>query len=125
MKKSLLLVIAGLLMMVSGCSSSDDEESVDTLTVASVYGYMNYMVEGQKAYLVKENGEGNWKPAVIEGAFTYEPGYEYVIKVNKVTPDPGLMDALVYYQFQGVVSKAQKDSEGINPQMVYGNRPQR
>ena len=48
----LLLLMAGA-MFVASCS--DDDDSVNTLTVASDYGYMNYMGGSPKAYLVKED----------------------------------------------------------------------
>ena len=117
----LLLLMAGALF-VARCS--DDDDSVNTLTVASDYGYMNYMGGSPKAYLVKENGNGEWIPGFIEGDFPYEPGNEYVIRIHKVMPDPGLMDALPYYQFEGIVSKIKKESEDISPLRVYIDLPQ-
>ena len=119
----LLLLVAGA-VFVASCSSDDDDDSVKTLTVASAYGYVNYMIEGQKAYIIKENGKGEWRSGLINGDFLYEPGNEYVIKVTKVYPEPGVFDAAVYYQFEGIVSKIQKDSEGIDPQMLYKDPPQ-
>ena len=118
MKKIFLLLLAGALIMMTN-SCSDDDETVETLTVASVYGFMNYMYSGQRCYLIKENGKGDWKAGFVEGGFPYEPGNEYVIKVTKVIPDPNLMDAITYYKYESIVSKVKKDSEGIDPQMIY------
>ena len=122
MKKYLLLLIVGVLTMFTGCS--DDDDTVKTLTVASDYGYIIYFGEPHKSYLVKENGKGEWMSGFVEGDFPYEPGNEYVIRASKVYPEPGLMDAIIYYQFEGIVSKIQKDSEGIDPQMLYKDPPQ-
>ena len=117
---ALLLLMVGVM---TSCSS-DDDDTVETLTVASVYGYMNYFGEPHKCYLVKENGKGEWRWGFVEGDFPYELGNEYVIRVTKVYPEPGLMDALIYYQFEGLTSKVKKDSEGIDPQMIYKDPPQ-
>ena len=50
------------------------------------------MGEPRKSYLVKENGKGEWRWGFVDGDFPYEPGNEYVIKVTKVYPEPGMMD---------------------------------
>ena len=118
MRNFSLLLLAGLMLFATN-SCSDDEETVETLTVASEYGFMNYMYSGQRCYLIKENGKGDWEPGFIEGGFPYESGNEYIIKVTKVIPDPHLMDAITYYKYESIVSKVKKDSEGITPQMIY------
>lgn len=53
------------------------------------------MGEPRKSYLVKENGKGEWRWGFVDGDFPYKTGNEYVIKVTKVYPEPGMMNSLL------------------------------
>ena len=95
MIKNIFILMSVLLLLMVGVMtscSSDDDDTVETLTVASVYGYMNYFGEPHKCYLVKENGNvtvesGNkltikngYAGVEIPSGFECKAGAEFVIE---------------------------------------------
>ena len=123
MKKVFYCVLCSLLamMLTTGCSD-DDDETVETIRVASVRSVDFNFGMARPAYFVKENGIGEWQFGIIEGDFGYELGNEYTLKVTKVVPDPGLMDANTYYKYEGTISKTQTDSKGLDEQAIYNEK---
>ena len=108
-------------MLFTTNSCSDDDE-VRSITVASTRSVMFYMNKACPAYFVKENGVGEWKISFVSPDFSYEPGYEYTLKVFKVVPDPSLEDAIEYYNVEQILSKVQKTSEGIDERMKWNEK---
>ena len=111
---TLFLIFAG--EMTAGCDKLDDKyksEKTVTLTIASVkpaaadddYDWL----QGLPVYIYKEESP-DWR------GFDeiYEEGYEYVVKVRRLTLAGPPQDAGAYvYELKKVVSKTQKDSEGV------------
>ena len=120
---TLFLIFAG--GMTAGCDKLDDKyksEKTVTLTIASVkpaaadddYDWL----QGLPVYIYKEESP-DWRlwysHDPIRGLDEiYEEGYEYVVKVRRLTLADPPQDAGAYvYELKKVVSKTQKDSEGV------------
>ena len=112
---TLFLILAG--GMTAGCDKLDDKyksEKTITLTIASVkpaaadddYDWL----QGLPVYIYKEKSHDP-----IRGFDEiYEEGYEYVVKVRRLTLADPPQDAGAYvYELKKVVSKTQKHSEGV------------
>jgi hypothetical protein len=87
-KRTLLLLATTLLAACPGVTASEGAQQ-QTFYVASFTRTCQGMIEMQ-CMLVKEDPAGEWQNFydAIEG-FTYEPGYEYVLKVGwREIPNP-------------------------------------
>lgn len=119
----LFLIFAGC--MIFGCDKLDDKyksEKMITLTIASVkpvavdddYDWL----KGLPVYIYRQESP-DWQlwysHEPIKGFDEiYREGYEYVIKVRRLTLANPPQDAGAYiYELKKVLSKTQKDSEGI------------
>lgn len=120
---TLFLIFAG--EMTAGCDKLDDKyksEKTVTLTIASVkpaaadddYDWL----QGLPVYIYKEESP-DWRLWYSHDPIRgfdeiYEEGYEYVVKVRRLTLAGPPQDAGAYvYELKKVVSKTQKDSEGV------------
>ena len=120
---TLFLIFAG--GMTAGCDKLDDKyksEKTVTLTIASVkpaaadddYDWL----QGLPVYIYKEESP-DWRLWYSHDPIRgfdeiYEEGYEYVVKVRRLTLAGPPQDAGAYvYELKKVVSKTQKDSEGV------------
>lgn len=120
---TLFLIFAG--GMTAGCDKLDDKyksEKTVTLTIASVkpaaadddYDWL----QGLPVYIYKEESP-DWRLWYSHDPIRgfdeiYEEGYEYVVKVRRLTLADPPQDAGAYvYELKKVVSKTQKDSEGV------------
>ena len=130
MKNHLLLLCMTLFLifaggMTAGCDKLDDKyksEKTITLTIASVkpaaadddYDWL----QGLPVYIYKEESP-DWRLWYSHDPIRgfdeiYEEGYEYVVKVRRLTLADPPQDAGAYvYELKKVVSKTQKDSEGV------------
>ncbi|MCU6770027.1 DUF4377 domain-containing protein [Barnesiella propionica] len=119
-KSGILLPISFFVCLsLSSCLNDDDikEDKVEeiSLTVASKTTSVISMEETETEYLIiKEGNKWSYLPnGWIEG-FTYELGFEYNLKVRKVTPANSkyIQDAprSNYYLLE-IVSKLQKKTE--------------
>lgn len=108
MYKLLFLV----LIILASCSSN--RSNSETLIIASQQGDCIGVVP-QKCLWVKKDAAQNWEffYTTIDG-FDYEPGYEYTIEVEKENVENPPADASsIKYKLVKVVSKEQKQSEGL------------
>lgn len=108
-----LKTIPFLFLALASCSPAKD---LTTYKVASATT-IGYGVAPQVCLLVKEGEASDWELfySQIEG-FDYQPGYEYVLQVQK-TPvaNPPADGSSIRYTLVKVVSKQAKQSEGLPP----------
>lgn len=133
MKKSLVLMSALFLFLVVGCEKSDkyDSEEVVRLTIASVKPVekeenCDYNYEGCwfPLYICKRGVETDWRlwhtwACIEQFDDLYEEGYEYVIDVyERHLSYSGPTGNPWRYQLKKIISKIEKDSEGIPEQFI-------
>lgn len=121
MKRYLLFsVLCALLFM--GCNNTPEESNekttYSTLLVASKYGYV---IDGcsclpTRLLIIREIGEnGKWKqtPILEQNVLKYETGYEYTVRAHKevVNPESKPEKHVLWWKFDEVLSKVQKDTE--------------
>lgn len=133
MKKLLVFTSILFLFFVAGCQKSDkyDSEEVIRLTIASVkpvekeenYDY-NYEGCWMPLYICKIDENPQWRLwhtwRYIEGFDNlYEEGYEYVIDIyERHLAHSGITGIPWKYHLKKVISKVEKDSEGIPEQFI-------
>lgn len=112
MKKIILACLLVIPMVLASCSDTKTEK----ITIASAQADCTG-VGPMKCLLVKTSTDTDWTFMYegIEG-FNYEPGYEYVLEVQKVEREgpPAADRATIYYKLVKEISKEQKKSEGID-----------
>lgn len=111
MKMKNKFIIVCMCFGLMACSAA---KQISTYTIASKTT-IGYGVGPMNCMLVKEGDGENWNLfySQIEG-FSYEPGYEYVLQVRKEKIDnPPADGSSIRYRLVKVVSKTQKESEGL------------
>lgn len=113
MNKLNISVIAILLISVVCCIScnKDDDKLLNAieLTVASKKVMSTDFNGVQAERNVVREPDGTWQ--VLFGTisnFQYEDGYEYKLKVRKITPSPEIMDAYPSYELVSQLDKERK-----------------
>ncbi|RNA63840.1 DUF4377 domain-containing protein [Chryseobacterium nematophagum] len=117
MKNIIHMVKGGILMIalfaITQCTASTNTAKGDDKTMMMTVGPQTVDCTGvapMKCLQVKENQSGNWMNfySTIEG-FTYEPGYEYILKVKteKIANPPADASSIRYILVQQV-SKTKK-----------------
>lgn len=78
-----ILILCSTLIALAFASCARDEERVELWTVASEMGIAHGVFNLQPALMIRTDESAAWRPMFdnIEG-FTYEPGYEYRIRVR-------------------------------------------
>lgn len=113
MDKLKISIIAILLISVACCTScnkQDDELSnAIELTVASKKVMSTDLGGIQAERNVVREADGAWEVlfSTISG-FQYEDGYEYKLKVRKITPSPEIKDAYTSYELISQLVKERK-----------------
>jgi len=110
---SYLLVLLAAGMMAAGCAGKPGTEQV---TVASSRADC-IGVAPMKCLLIRFPGESDWQFWYdgIEG-FTYEPGYEYKLKIRREQREnPAADQSSLRLVLVKELSKEQKTSEGLPP----------
>ena len=117
--KTLYLVLLAGLFIATSCDESDKPKSrIITFTVASRVEEKNDVEETPAAkyiYYIKYNDAENWQsfPYKIYD-FDYEEGYEYIIKSEETEiQNPAQDQDRVKYTFLELISKVEKESEGL------------
>ncbi|MDR2886148.1 MAG: DUF4377 domain-containing protein [Rikenellaceae bacterium] len=126
MKKIVTLLLCSAAAL-TGCLKNEDEPTrditykyvgVETLSVASEEGYYIYAAGGHSSTtMLRSAARDYWFAGWVEG-FDFEPGYEYTLLVDKykvVLPDLPMCYDGPYekYKLKEVVSKTERDTEGI------------
>lgn len=111
----ILLMIAFLpALLMTGCEKGENEDWTEEvmLTVASekfdFYPFENIGIPGGGVY-VKEDKANYWTPLPLEfiEGFTYEEGYEYRLRVQKIHLANPPADGFIFeYKLIAIVSKA-------------------
>jgi hypothetical protein len=107
MKKYLYLLFFGVIFTFISCSSSDDH--TETISVASSRATYDDPELGKQepCFLIKKKLNESWDGSIIIDNFTYEPGFEYTLKVQPT----GFRTEYQGYVCLKVLSKVQKKSD--------------
>lgn len=115
--KKIVLIVLLLSWLFVGCNKEDG--STDIMTVASEKRIC--LAESKvSCYLVKTSNVEGWTTMMssIKG-FDYTPGYEYIIEVKRLVRENPPQDWLGEYQLVKLISKVQRNSEGLPPQFEW------
>ncbi len=109
MKKYLYLFLFGVIFTFISCSTSDDH--TETITVASSRAsYVDpELGKPEPCFLIKKKPNGSWDGSIIIDDFSYEPGFEYTLKVQPT----GFRTEYQGYVCLKVLSKVQKKSGNL------------
>lgn len=110
MKKYLyLLFFCIIFFMFISCSSSDDH--TETITVASSRAtyYDPELGKQEPCFLIKKKTNDSWDGSIIIDDFSYEPGFEYTLKVQPT----GFRTEYQGYVCLKVLSKVPKKSDNL------------
>jgi hypothetical protein len=109
MKKYLYLLFFGVIFTFISCSSSDDH--TETISVASSRAtyYDPELGKQEPCFLIKKKSNESWDGSIIIDNFTYEPGFEYTLKVQPT----GFRTEYQGYVCLKVLSKVQKKSDNL------------
>jgi hypothetical protein len=96
-----------------GCGRLPEQKIVfvahTTIKCASSIGGPMIPVDPSQATLdciqIRESRDQPWGFTSGIQDFTYEPGFSYTLRVNKIYPDPNLMDAFPYLQLLETLEK--------------------
>ncbi len=114
------ITVFALSLMMLACQSTKNY-SIYTIASQTTIGYG---VAPQTCFLVKENNDTTWSLfySDIEG-FNYEPGYEYVIEVEKKhIENPPADGSSIRYKLIKTISKESKESENLpetNQEIIF------
>ncbi len=120
MKKVILACLVIIPIIFASCAQTKTEK----ITIASAQADCTG-VAPMKCLLVKMEGSTEWTFLYegIEG-FNYQPGYEYVLEVERIEREqPAADQATVYYKLVKEISKEQKKSEGLDEILQFGTTP--
>lgn len=106
------MIMAVCAVVFCHCKKSDEDIM---MTVASRKSSC-YVVEKSSCYIVRIGNSPDWLTiADYINGFEYEPGFEYVIKVQEKRINNPPEDYRGEYILKEIVSKEKKDSENLPP----------